>query len=222
MEGRLMREDARNVRAENFLTEGAADFAHNTVATAKIAQLTAANAAVAEQRQNQIGGAGDVRQDYETYADAFDALVDDMETIRDFAASMARDVPGLETKFRIPRSGGKPAKIAAAYVFADDAEAIKQKFLDYGIEADFIAHLRAKADAAQNGLNAAQTSTGKKVGATGALAVNVKTASDTVESLRPIVKYTYRDNPSKFTEWNHLAKVERHTPAPQPKKPLIV
>ena len=195
-----MREDARNVRSEIFLVGNAADFSGNKVAAAKVALLTTANAAVAAERQNQIGGAGDVRQDYEIYADAFDAMMHDMETVRDFAALMAQDTPGLETKFRIPRTGGNAGKIAAAYVFADDAEAIRQKFLDHGLADDFIADLRTKADAAKQGLDAAQTSTGKKVGATGALAANVKTASDLVEAMRPIVKYTYRDNPAKFAE----------------------
>ncbi len=81
MTGRLTREDTRNVRVEVSLTANAVDFAGNKVAAAKIAELTATNAAVRQERQNQIGGVGDARQDYRVYADAFDAMLADMETV---------------------------------------------------------------------------------------------------------------------------------------------
>ncbi len=207
------------MRVEVLLTANAADFTGSKVATAKIAELTATNAAATQERQNQIGGAGDVRQDYKVYADAFDAMIADMETVRDFAIPISRKIAGLEDKFRIPRTGGKSAKVAAAYVFVADGETIKQSFIDSGLDKNFFADLKAKADAAQQGLNEAQTSTGKKVGATSALETNVKTSSQTVEELRPLVNYIYRDNPAKLAEWNHAAKVESHTPTPKAKKP---
>ena len=50
MEGRMMREVARNVRSEVFLVGNVADFAGNKVAAAKVALLTTANAAVAAER----------------------------------------------------------------------------------------------------------------------------------------------------------------------------
>ena len=56
-------------------------------------------------------------------------------------------------------------------------------------------------------------------GATSAMETNVKAASQTVEDLRPLVNYIYRDNPAKLAEWNHASNVERHTPTP--KKPLL-
>ncbi len=219
MRERLTREDARNVRVEVLLTANAADFARNVTATAKIADLQATNAATQQERQNQIGGTNDIRQDYGIYADDFDAMVADMETIRDFAIPLSRVVAGLEDKFRIPRTGGKGAKIAAAYVFVKDGETVGQSFFDGGLDKDFFTNLKTKADAAQQGLNAAQTSTGKRSGATSALETNVKTASRTVEDMRPIVNYIYRDNPAKLAEWMHAAKVESHTPTPTPKPP---
>lgn len=222
MKGRLIREDARNVRMENFLIDNAADFTLNTIATAKITQLKTTNAAAQQKRQNQIGGAGEIKQDYNLYADAFDAMIADMETVRDFAVSIARENPGLESKFRIPRTGGKSAKIAAAYVFVKDGEEAGQLFFDSGLETDFFTKLKSKVDAAQHSLNAVQTSTGKRSGATSALETNVKASSQTVEDLRPIVNYTYRDNPAKLAEWIHAAKVKSHIPAkPQPKEPPI-
>lgn len=215
MNGRLTRENARNVRVEVFFNDRAADFTGNATAAARIAQLAALNAAAQRELQNQIGGAGEIRQDYHIYADAFDAMIADMETLRDFAVPLARLNPGLENKFRIPRTGGKTAKIAAARVFAADGEEIKEMFFASGLDKNFFTDLKAKTDAAQQSLNAAQAATGKRSGATDALETNVRTASRTVEDLRPLVNYTYRDDPAKLAEWTHAAKVESHTPTPK-------
>lgn len=219
MLGRLKREDARNVRVETFITTNAADFAGNAVMEAQIPALAAANQAVAVEEENQLGGDAEMREGYDIYDDAFDEMIEDMETLRDFTVSLAQTIPGLENKFRIPRAGGKPAKITAAYVFADDANEIRTPLAAMGLPADFIANLRAKADRAQQSLNNAEAATGRRVGATGALAAKVKTANDIVEAITPIGRFVYRKNPAKLTEWNHIIKVERHTPVPRQPKP---
>lgn len=215
MDDRQFRETARNIRAKDFLTENAADFAGNAVATAKIAALTARTAKVEQEFENQLEQGGEVRADYAVYKDALEALLDEMREIRDFAHSMARDMTGLEEKFRLPRNRGNAAIIAAAYVFAKDAEEVEQTFLDYGMDADFIARLREKADAARDAKAAAEASTGGRVGATGTLKQDVDAASETVETIDPIVKRVYRDNPTKRAAWIYASHVERHTPKPR-------
>ncbi|MGI8787452.1 MAG: hypothetical protein ACR2HG_06815 [Pyrinomonadaceae bacterium] len=125
---------------------------------------------------------------------------------------------GVEKKFRLPRSGGKGAVVAAAYVFADDAETYQQTFLDYGMDATFIADLRAKADAAKQALAAAETSTGNRVGATDTLEQEVSDANKIVESLDPIVRRVYRANPTKLAAWIYASHIERHTPKPREPK----
>ena len=221
MDSRQQRENERNVRSEQFLTENQADFANNQVATAKIADLKAKNAKVAEIAQKQMAGDTSVRQDYVNYQDVFDELLGEMRSVRDFAESISRTVPGLEKKFRLPRSGGKPAVLIAAEVFADDAQQYKETFLDYGMDADFIEHLRAKAADAQAALNRAEASIGERVGATDTLEIEVKAASDIVLSLDPIVRRIYRDNPTKLAAWDYASRLERHTPKPrQSKKPI--
>lgn len=218
MDNRQQRETERNVRSGIFLTENAAYFSKNTVATAKIAALTAQNAKIETTYQKQMAGDGTIKQDYDVYRDVFDALLDEMRSVRDFANSMGREVPGLEKKFRLPRSGGKSAMVAAGYVFADDAVEHEQMFLAYGMDAGFIKNLRDKADAARAALNKVEAMTGERVGATGTLEADVKAATDTVESIDPIVKRVYRADPTKLAAWIYASHLERHTPTPTPKK----
>lgn len=220
MDNRQQRENERNVRAANFLTENAADFAGNQVATAKIAALPLKNAEVAETAQKQMSDNTTTEQNYVDYRDVFDGLLDEMRSVRDFAESISRDVPGLERKFRLPRSGGKPAILTTAGVFADDAEQYKQTFIDYGMDTEFIKHLREKAAAAQTALNRAETSIGKRVGATDSLESDVKAASEIVVTIDPIVRRVYRSSPNKLAAWTYASHIERHTPVPRtPKSP---
>lgn len=212
MNAKQRRETDRNIRAEAFLNENAADFAGNAVATAKIAQLTAQNAKVEQEFQNQMSGNVNVRQDYNDADSAFETLLDEMREVRGFADSMAKEIPGLDKKFRIPAGNNKRAVIAAARVNANDAEQYKQMFIDYGLPATFIADLRAKADAAEQALNTAESSTGTRVGATDMLAQDVKTANSIVESIDPTVNRVYRDNPTMLAAWTFASHVERHTP----------
>ena len=215
MDSRQRRENERNVRASVFLTDNAIDFAGNAVATAKITDLRQKVAKTEQEFQKQLAGNSTVRQDYSIYKDNYDALLDEMRGIRDFADSMANDIPGLEKKFRIPKVGGKTAVIAAAYVCADDAEEYKQQFLDYGMDAGFITDLRAKADAARQSFSAAQTSTGERVGATDTLEIEIRDANRVVESIDPIVRRVYRADPTKLAAWIYASHVERHTPVPR-------
>lgn len=215
MDGRQRRETERNIRSNTFMTENQADFSGNAIAATKIVELTAKVAKTQEEYQKQLAGDGDIKQDYVAVRDDYDALVDEMRDVRDFANSMAQSIPGLEDKFRLPRSGGKLGMIAAARVFAADAETYKTQFLAYGMDANFIVDLRAKADALENSLAAAEATTGTKVGATDALEIEIKETNKIIEFLDPIVRRVYRANPTKLSAWNYASHVERHTPKPR-------
>lgn len=220
MDGRQRRETERNIRSNDFLTENTADFATIPMAMTLITELTARIAKVQQAFEEQLAGDGSIRQDYDVVKDTFQDLLDDMRDIAGFARSIGRAVPGLEELFRIPPGSGKRKLIAEAAVFADNAEAHKQSFLDYGMDKNFITDLRAKAAALETALNEAATSTGERVGATDTLEVDVKAASVAVESIDPIVKMVYRNNPAKLAAWKFASHVERHTPKPQtPKSP---
>lgn len=219
MNGRQMRETERNIRSEEFLTQNAADFSAIAVAAQMTADLTAKLAKVQQEYQRQIGGGDQMRHDYDIVKDSYDALLADMRSIRDFARSIARRIPGFEEFFRVPVGSGKRKLIAAARVFADNAEPRRQDFFDYGLDEDFITDLRAQAAALETALNEAAESTGERVGATDTLEIDVDAATDIVEAIDPIVRRVYRSNPTNLAAWTYASHVERHTPVPRPPKP---
>jgi hypothetical protein len=214
MNAKQRRETDRNVRARDFLTVNNTDFADNDVAKDKIAALAAQCALVEQEYQKQMSGDVNVKQDYASADAAFADLLAAMREVRDFANSIAREIPGLDKKFRLPVGLLRRAVIAAARINADDAMQYEVSFVAYGLPATFADNLRAKADAAETALNTAEATTGTKVGATDTLARYVKDANITVETLDPIARRVYRDNPTKLAAWNYAAHLERHTPVP--------
>ncbi|MGI8466986.1 MAG: hypothetical protein ACR2N3_00860 [Pyrinomonadaceae bacterium] len=218
MNDRQRRENERNIRSNNFLDENSTDFVDNAVAKLKIAALNQQVAQTQTELQKQISGDSDVTRHYTIVEDAFDALVDEMRGIRDFARSMEGDIRGLEEKFRLPTGGSKRKYIAAARVSVEDAGEFKEQFIDYGMGEDFIDELRAKADALEQALDDAAASTGEHIGATDTLEQIITEANGLVESLDPIVRRIYRADPTKRAAWIYVSHVERHTSKPRPAK----
>jgi hypothetical protein len=212
MNDRQKRESERNIRANDFLQENKADFASNSVAPGKIAELAQRVAKTQTEYQNQIAGDGSVRQDYTEVEDAYQAMRDEMEDVRSFARLMAESEPGIENKFRIPAGNVKLRDLAAARVFADEAAKIEQKFVGLGLDEDFVEQLRGAADTLEEALADAASSTGTRVGATSSLTVEIKATNNIIDFLDPIVRRTYRANPAKLSAWNYASHVERYTP----------
>ena len=215
MDSRQRRETERNIRSNDFLTENSADFAGIAAAVPMIADLTAKMAKVQEEFQKQLAGDGSVRQNYNVVKDAYGELLEEMRDITGFARSIGRKIAGLDDLFRVPQGSGKRKLIAAARVFADNAEQHKESFTDYGMSADFITELREKADALEASLDETESTIGERVGATDTLGKDVDEASDIVESIDPIVRRVYRDNPTKLAAWTYASHVERHKPKPR-------
>lgn len=212
MNERQKRENERNIRSNDFLQENKADFAANKIAAMKIPELKRRVAKTQEIFQKQIAGGGELRQNYTLIEDCYDDLKDEMRDVRGFARSIAQHNPGFEDKFRIPSGNIKRKMIAAARVFAEAAEEVKETFLDCGMDDDFIQTLHTKADALEQALNQSEATIGDNPGATDQLGTEISEANQIVEFINPIVRRLYRNHPDKLTGWIYASKIERHTP----------
>ena len=219
MTGRQLRETEKNIRSEEFLTTNIGDFQGIVMATQMIAELTTRVANVQSEYQKQIKTGGEARQGYEIVRDCYDELRAEMVSVRNFSKTISRKIEGLDELFRLPAGSGRRNLVAAARVFAENAETHKQKFLDAGMDEDFITDLNKAADHLENALNNAASSTGERVGATDMVGIEVDAANDIVDDMDPIVRRVYRNNPAKLAQWDFVSKVERHTAKPRVPKP---
>jgi hypothetical protein len=211
----MTREDERNHRANDFLQEGKEDFAANAFATAQIALLGAKTGEIEETLEEQISSDGGARQFYDIAEDADDDLKLATREVADFAVILANDgVDGLEEKFRVARTGGKRGRIARARAFADDAVPLETQFTSRGMDEGFIDDLRQKASHLEQSLTAAVLETAKRVGASARRPQLIKESTKIINSLDPIVRKRYRDNPAKLAAWLFASHVQRD---PEPK-----
>ncbi|MET0752830.1 MAG: hypothetical protein ABWZ66_05635 [Pyrinomonadaceae bacterium] len=213
MASRMVRENERNIRANDFLQENKAEFAANTYATTQIEALKTEITEGSDAREEQISSDGGARQYYEIAENANEELIEAMDDVIDFAVTMGEEIDGIEERFRRVRSGGKRGRIARARVIAADAVPYEAIFIGRGLDKDFIENLNNKADALEQALTNAVSQTGKRTGATGKKLLSTKNAGKIVKNLDPIVRKRYRDEPAKLAAWDYASRVRR---SPQP------
>lgn len=216
MTSRIKREAERNIRANDFLQEGKADFAANAFATGQIALLEAKIAESRGAHEEKISSDGAARQNYAIAAHANQELIEAMDEVVDFVLPLGDEIEGIEEKFRKPRSGGKRGRINRARAFASDAEPIKDILIGRGMDEDFVENLRAKADALENALSGAVSETEKRVGATDTVLLAHKAANKIVSTIDPVVRKVYKTNPAKLAAWDYASRVWRDAQPPKP------
>jgi hypothetical protein len=154
-------------RVETFRLAHDADFPAGSLAAGKSADVTAALPQVNHLGADQVSGAGTAHSATRTKALAHAALHADLLAVSDNAHALARlGTPGLEHKFRLPRSGGHQALLNAARAFATDAAPLKDQFLSPNMPADFLDALNAHLEQFEAAMKTQTTGSGEQAGAT--------------------------------------------------------
>ena len=211
MNDRQYRENERNLRSNNFLIEHQQDFANNTVAAAYISALTQKISKTQTRLQLQPEGKTDDRADYDIVEDAFDELIEEMRSIRDFAQSMVHDISDLDDKFHLPSSKSKRKYLIAAHTAIEEAENFKEQFIDYGMDTDFIDELKKKTEIFEEVLVRIEASTAGQDNLTDIIEDEIAESNKLVESIDPIVRRIYRAAPTKLAAWICATRIERPT-----------
>ena len=134
--------------------------------------------------------------------------------IRDVAQSISddedEDHPELEGLFRLPRSGGDKALLAAARAFRVAAQPLEALFIRYELPADFLADLDADIAACESAEETHEAGLGQQVGGTAALADGIS-GMKLRGVLDTIVKNKYRGNAAVLAEWETARHVVRRS-----------
>lgn len=159
----------------------------------------------------QSKGRSSVRESVGSKAAARDELFTRMEAISHTARVMAFTTPGLEEKFRMPRSITDQALLTLARTFGNDAFPLKAEFIKRGLHADFIAELDEAAVAFDAAINRKAQGRGKHVAATAAIDELVERGLRTVREMGALVRNTYAEDPPTLAAWESASHVERPT-----------
>jgi hypothetical protein len=146
-------------------------------------------------------------------------LFEDIEAISRTAKAMALDTPGLEDKFRLPRSPNDAALLHTARAYLSDAQPLKPEFLKFAMPDDFLEDLQADIAAFETASSTKNSATANHLSATAGIDESLAKGLKAVRQLKAVVKNKYRNNPAKLSVWASVSHVERASGKPEVELP---
>ena len=200
------------VRVANFAEERPDAFAGRTLAGVTAAELKHVIETLTEAATSQTSGLSSVQRATAERMTARETLRESMHAIARTARVMALDTPGLENKFRLPRSGSDPALLQTARAFAADAAALKDEFLRHEIPATFVEDFKQEIADLERAMGQQNTGRGAHVSATASVESAAERGMNAVRKLDAIVRNKFRDDPATLAAWESARHVESHKP----------
>ncbi len=136
-------------------------------------------------------------------------LREDLRAINRTARALAVDDSAIGEMFRMLSGNNEQNLLAAARTFLTNAAPLKNKFIEYGLPADFLEDLQSDVAAFEQAASGKSTATGEKVSATASIGNAVQNGLEGLRRLQAIVPNKYRDNPAKLAAWSSASHVER-------------
>jgi hypothetical protein len=216
MEDTELRSYEMVLRVRTFLGEEAARFPAGSLGAELSARVRAAATELGNHVAQQVSGSTSARQGTATKGVARDALQDSLERIRRTARAMARAIPGLDSKFRIPRNLTDQELIGTARAFATDALPLKADFIRYSMPATFIDDLNDHIEEFETALTLQQSARGTHVTAKAGINESLEDALDAIRQFDGIMPNVFHDDAARLAAWTSARHVER---SPRKAKP---
>jgi len=211
-------------RVREFGARHASDFPADAFGGQTFSEVGAVITELAGYATTQSVGRGSARERTVSKATARAALYEHLLAIHVTARALALDTPGLETKFRMPRSGTDQALITAGRAFAADAVPRAGEFQKHAMPANFVDELNADIAALEEAISGRARSRDSHVTATASLDATVDRGIKAVRRLNAMVRNKFRDDPAALAAWESASHVERRSrtvapPTPEPPQP---
>lgn len=199
------------VRVRDFGTTHAVSFPVNTLGGEQYAVVRAAVEDLARASASQSSGVGSAQHATASRSVARAELREELQAISQTARAMALDDPGLENKFRMPRSGSDAALLTTARAFALDAAPLKDDFIKHELPATFLADLQTAIDDFERAVGSQNTNRETHVSATVSIDSTIERGMNAVRRLDAIVRNKFRDDAATLAAWESARHVERAT-----------
>jgi hypothetical protein len=173
----------------------------------------------------QSSGHSAMLQSSTSKAVARDELRRDLEAISRTARVLALYIPGLEEKFRAPRSVSDQWLLTTARAFAADALPLKTEFTRRGLPEDFLDDLNRDIEAFEQASNQKIREHESQVAATAAIDGALERGINIVRELDVIMRNQFANDPTSLAAWLSASHTEREprrananptTPPPAP------
>lgn len=149
---------------------------------------------------------------------ARDALVGRLEAIARSARVMASDEPGFDDPFHLPVPRTDQALVTTGRVFVRDAEAVKSRFIAYGVPEDFLERLNLAVEEFEQAIRTREEKRGGRAAARASSEAAFASAFDALRKLDVIVINRLQEDPVTMAVWEKGRRVDpvRRTKAVNP------
>ncbi|HEY0171934.1 MAG TPA: hypothetical protein VGB98_13010 [Pyrinomonadaceae bacterium] len=196
------------VRVLGFADAHADAFPAGSLGVETVAELKRVVEGLTEAATTQTSGLSSVQRATAERVAARAKLRASMQAITRTARAMGLDTPGLENKFRLPRSGSDSALLQIARAFAADALPLKDKFLRHAMPASFIEDFGEDIAALERAMGQQNSGRGAHVTATATVESGAERGMNAVRKLDVIVRNTYRSDAATLAAWESARHVE--------------
>jgi hypothetical protein len=167
--------------------------------------ITAIEAATAKQASERSAAL----ESSDSKSAARDELRRDLEAISRTARALALSRPGLEDKFRAPRSIGDQALLTLARAFAADALPLKDDFIRRGLPEDFLEDLASDIEAFEQAINRKIQTQEAQVAATATIDPLIERGINIVRELDAIMRNKYANDAGALAAWLSASHTQR-------------
>jgi hypothetical protein len=196
------------LRVDAFVSERPTAFPPNTLGGETVAELRGVIRALTGTITAQTTGLTDAQRATAERLAASEALRENMKAVARTARVMALDMPGLENKFRLPRSGSVPALLQAARAYAADALPLKAGFIRHEHPETFIEELETQIAALERAMGDQNTKRDAHISATASVETLIERGVNAVRRLDAIVRNKFRDDSATLAAWESARHVE--------------
>ena len=210
------------VRVRDFGATHRDLFPASTLGGKMFATVGSAVTALSQQAASQVSGRGTARGGSSSMSVARAALRNSLDVIGRTARALALDDPGLDDKFRLPRSQADQALLNAGRAFADDARPLAKAFIAHDMPVNFLTALTADIEAFEQAIRERSLGKDTHIAARAGIDTAMEAGLTAVQRLEAIVANRLRDDPATVAVWDSVRHVERparrknRAPAPVP------
>ena len=206
-------------RQQAFFTDNAADFPAGTPG----GDVAAANAAIVSELNSlageQFSEAGASQQATDDKTDLVERLVQILRNINRAANAFEDEIPGSDQQFRLPRNRSEINLLAAGRSFHEDATPLKPRFIEYGLDANFLDELTALITGIEAAGQRGDSSGEQRAASTAGIKDAAERGMANSRRADAIVRIKYANNPQKLAAWtvaSHLERAPKKKESPQP------
>lgn len=193
------------VRVREFGEEYKHLFQEGTEGREALAVVTATVAALEAQAKSKVTV---VREGVDAKASSRQALVEHLESIARTARVIARDAPGFDAPFLLPKSRTDHNLLTSGRAFADAAGAETDRFVRLGMPPDFVTALVAAVTTLEQATRKLQAGRNGTAAARTAIASTLATGFAAAQKLEVFVANAAKHDPSILAVWERSRKVD--------------